>query len=127
MHSLICVQRSRERSRFTACCPLHDREPYDSTAQRRESVGGGQEAASLTERTRGGERPRNEGERQMKRTVRRDEEITDEEQAAAMTSTIQPENDDLPDCSCGWSGKGTGPDGQFVKGDKCPVCGESLR
>ena len=34
---------------------------------------------------------------------------------------------ELPDCSCGWSGKGTGPGGRFVGGDKCPKCGEALR
>ena len=33
---------------------------------------------------------------------------------------------ELPDCSCGWSGKGSGPDGQFMKGDRCPDCGERL-
>lgn len=33
---------------------------------------------------------------------------------------------ELPDCSCGWSGKGTGPRGRFMKGDRCPECGESL-
>lgn len=33
---------------------------------------------------------------------------------------------ELPDCSCGWSGKGTGRGGKFVKGDRCPKCGESL-
>jgi len=33
---------------------------------------------------------------------------------------------ELPDCTCGWSGKGTGPGGKFVKGDRCPNCGETL-
>lgn len=32
----------------------------------------------------------------------------------------------LPDCACGWSGSGTGPGGQFVRGDRCPNCGEPL-
>ncbi len=30
------------------------------------------------------------------------------------------------DCPCGWSGKGTGRNGMFVKGDRCPDCGETL-
>jgi len=34
---------------------------------------------------------------------------------------------ELPDCACGWSGKGTGPGGRFIKSDKCPKCGASLR
>jgi RNA polymerase subunit RPABC4/transcription elongation factor Spt4 len=34
---------------------------------------------------------------------------------------------DMTVCICGWDGQGTGPDGQFVPGDRCPVCGEYLR
>ncbi len=29
-------------------------------------------------------------------------------------------------CDCGWNGKGTGPKGKIVKGDRCPNCGETL-
>ncbi len=36
------------------------------------------------------------------------------------------EPDDRPDCDCGWRGRGTGPGGRFIKGDRCPNCGESL-
>jgi len=32
----------------------------------------------------------------------------------------------LPTCPCGWNGKGTGPNGRFVRGDRCPECGEWL-
>jgi hypothetical protein len=39
---------------------------------------------------------------------------------------ISPEDGELTGCDCGWSGKGTGPGGRFVGGDRCPVCGESL-
>lgn len=33
---------------------------------------------------------------------------------------------ELPDCECRWSGKGTGRGGAFVRGDRCPNCGEIL-
>lgn len=33
---------------------------------------------------------------------------------------------ELPDCDCGWSGEGTGNNGQFVNGDRCPRCGTQL-
>jgi len=33
---------------------------------------------------------------------------------------------ELPDCECEWRGKGTGANGQFVQGDRCPNCGSEL-
>jgi hypothetical protein len=32
----------------------------------------------------------------------------------------------IPTCYCGWTGKGTGYRGAFVHGDRCPQCGETL-
>lgn len=33
---------------------------------------------------------------------------------------------ELPACNCGWNGMGTGKNGQFVNGDRCPNCGTQL-
>jgi hypothetical protein len=34
--------------------------------------------------------------------------------------------EESPGCSCGWSGEGTGNNGQSMQGDKCPNCGTQL-
>jgi hypothetical protein len=67
----------------------------------------------------------------MKREISNTEaaRIVDEYNAKHRTPAeiaIERSAQELPDCACGWSGKGTGPGGCFVKGDRCPNCGESL-
>ena len=33
---------------------------------------------------------------------------------------------ELPDCDCGWRGRGSGRVGAIVRGDRCPDCGQPL-
>jgi hypothetical protein len=41
-------------------------------------------------------------------------------------SIVETVEDDDPDCDCGWRGQGSGPDGRFMRGDRCPACGQGL-
>lgn len=50
----------------------------------------------------------------------------DAEGRCPVCESMIEEFNSLPDCPCGWRGEGTGPDGQIVRGDRCPRCGNYL-